>query len=414
MVGGYTDKNSYFPGEEVEIFLQANYDLDCKLGFYDINDRMIFSAHVLLHPQDISTNEPSTNGYNYKLSAKVKLPLSIVSGVYLAEKKIPIIVKSSTPSDITVVYPVNTMNAYNQSGGKSLYSYNSTGNKPANIVSFFRPMPYTKEQDMCYGCLSFLPSLNGIRIRYITDIDLDDYASILQTKILMIIGHSEYWTRKARNHFDQFVNAGGHAIILSGNTMWWQVRYSEKKDALVCYKSAELDLESDPLLKTISWNDSTLKYSILSSIGADFEHGGFGTDLDNGWDGFKIVNPTSPLLEGLKFNKGDILYLPSVECDGAPIKGIDDDGFPILDNDKLKFEKVELIGFDRGSLNGKETFPTFIVMQKTKTSGVIVNTGTNSWCSPTGIGRANSGNKIRAITQNTIVKLLNGTRVFSN
>ena len=30
-------------------------------------------------------------------------------------------------------------------------------------------------------------------------------------------------------------NTGGHALILSGNTMWWQVRYNEDKTKLICY-----------------------------------------------------------------------------------------------------------------------------------------------------------------------------------
>ncbi|MGC4020805.1 MAG: hypothetical protein QM734_02100 [Cyclobacteriaceae bacterium] len=59
--------------------------------------------------------------------------------------------------------------------------------------------------------------------------------------------------------------------------MWWQVRYDEQKDKMICYKDKDSDIETDPLLKTIVWADSTLKYPIIKSIGADFIHGGYGT-----------------------------------------------------------------------------------------------------------------------------------------
>ncbi len=412
LVSGYTDKTSYFPGDEIEVFLQSTTGLECGLGFFDINGSQVFRTNIPLFTQAISSNEPSKNGYNFKLNARIKLPISLASGIYSIENQIQFVVKSLGPADVTIVYPENTLNAYNNSGGKSLYSFNSTNRIPSPFVSFLRPMNSPDQRGYCDECVKWFPRLAGIQIKYITDMDLEDYFSI-KSKILVIIGHSEYWTRKARNNFDQHINEGGHAVILSGNTMWWQVRYSAIKDALICYKNARLDPESDPSLKTILWVDTTLHYSILSSIGADFDHGGYGLKNDNGWDGFKIYNPSSPLLEGLAFQKGNILSLPTGEYDGAPIKGLDVDGFPVLDNDKLKFEKFELIGFDRGSRGGSETFATFIIFQKTKTSGIIINTGSNSWCSTSGIGSEKSGEKIRKITQNAIVKLLGAANLFS-
>ncbi len=53
--------------------------------------------------------------------------------------------------------------------------------------------------------------------------DLEDYSEIAGAKVVVIIGHSEYWTRRARENFDRYVLEGGNALVLSGNTMWWQV-----------------------------------------------------------------------------------------------------------------------------------------------------------------------------------------------
>ncbi len=53
-------------------------------------------------------------------------------------------------------------------------------------------------------------------IKFVADIDLDDYAEISGSKVLMLIGHSEYWTRTAREHFDEFVLGGGNATHSRG------------------------------------------------------------------------------------------------------------------------------------------------------------------------------------------------------
>ncbi|HLZ17131.1 MAG TPA: N,N-dimethylformamidase beta subunit family domain-containing protein [Cyclobacteriaceae bacterium] len=414
VLSGYTDKVSYFPGDEVQVFLQSNSTLVCGLGFYNIRGQLMFKSNISLFPQNVSVDEPWKKGFNFASNGRVILPSTLASGVYLIENKIPIVVKSAAASDVTVVYPCNTINAYSNSGGKSLYGFNSTDNVASHTVSFLRPMNSNGEENECIKCLKWFPNLRNITINYITDLDLDDYSSIALSKVLVVTGHSEYWTRGARINFDRHVNEGKHAVVLSGNTMWWQVRYAETRDALICYKSILLDPITEPALKTTLWADPSLQFSILASIGQDFNHGGYSLQTGNGWNGFKIFNPASPLLQGTSLNKGDILSVPSRECDGAPIAGWDTDGFPVLDNSLFHFAKLELIGFDRGMRGGIETFPTFIVMQKFNTSGIIVNVGSIGWCSALGIGSSPSGNRVEMITQNAIMKLLNGDNVFSN
>jgi hypothetical protein len=413
VITGYTDKVSYFPGEAVDVFLQSSDSLDCGLGFYDIHGQLAFHTKVSVFPQRVSPAEPWENGFKFRSNGNVILPTSLASGIYLIENKITIVVKSGATADVTVVYPSNTINAYNTSGGKSLYPFNSTDMKASPMVTFLRPMDSPVEKGECAECLKWFPSLFNIKINYITDMDLD-YGESFQGKVIVIVGHSEYWTRKARANFDRFVDEGGHALILSGNTMWWQVRYTDAKDGLICYREASLDPEPGPSVKTVRWVDPTLQYPILPSIGEDFDHGGYGLETDHGWNGLKIVSPFSPLLEGLALQKGDVLNLPSTECDGAPIKNWDADGFPVLNNDTLQFAKFELIGFDRGSRGGQETFPTFTVLQKSQASGIIVNVGSINWCSSSGMGSPDAGEKIKTITRNALNKLLTGQNVFTH
>jgi hypothetical protein len=405
---GYTEKISYAAGEKMKAYIHSSSNTDpCRLDVYDLSGNVAFSVRANLKIQNSTNAEPAINGFGYSFASEFEIPVGTKSGIYQIEKKIPFIVKTLQPVDITIVYPSNTDNAYALAGGRSLYS------NRASIVSFHRPMEL---QWQAITGLKWFITLSNLSVNYIADNDLDDYTSVQNSKIIVLVGHSEYWTRKARKNFDRFVEEGKHAIILSGNTMWWQVRYSLQHQ-MICYKSnyanSEKDPIADPLFNTIEWDHPTLQYSILSSIGADFPRGGYGLQPDNGWDGYKIVAPQSPLLEGLGLKKGDILSLPSGEYDGAPISKFTPDGFPEIDNTILNFHRIELIGFDKGARGGKETIGTFIVFQKTPTSGIIVNGASYDWCSHRGLG-GRDGDKLKTITLNAISKLLNQQNVFSN
>ena len=402
---GYTDKVSYFPGEKMKIFFDSKETVSlCRITVYDVNGDSVLSAGSELPTVPTLLADASQNGFNFPVAVEFTLP-EMASGVYLIEKKIPFIVKTKENVDVIIVYPSNTANAYANAGGESLYSPLPR----SGIVSFHRPIPL---QAFSVSCLQWFTSLEGMRLGYIADIDMDRFENIQKARVIVVPGHSEYWSRHARLNFDRFVDSGNDALILSGNTMWWQVRYSGDESQLICHKDATLDPFHDALFKTIEWSTPSLQYSILSSIGAHFPLGGYGQRSDYGWDGFKIVQPASPLFEGLNLKRGDIISLPTVEYDGAPVAGQDQYGYPLVDNEALGFNKIELLGFDKG-FRGVETTATFIVFQKSPTSGIIVNTASTDWCSASGMG-GTSGTVIKKITHNALIKLLNNDRVFSN
>lgn len=389
----------------MRVFFESSQSTElCRLTLYTLSGDSVFSTTSALPLVPKMPDDASEYGFDYPVAVEFFVP-PLTSGVYMIEKRIPFIVKTESPVDIMVVYASNTANAYAESGGKSLYSLQE---RPAG-VSFHRPIPLEPFSEVC---LKWFSKLDDISIGYIADVDMDFHETIRQSKVLVIPGHSEYWTRQGRLNFDRFVNEGGHALILSGNTMWWQVRYSEDMSRMICHKNRDTDPIGDELFKTINWNEPSLNYPILESIGAHFPLGGYGLKNDSGWNGMKIATPESPLLEGLGLKKGDILKLPTVEYDGAPLLGYDDEGYPVLDVATLGFEKVELLAFDKG-FRVQETAATFIVFKKTATSGVVINTATTDWCSSNGMGGA-SGDAIKAITYNAIRKLVNNETVFSH
>src|SRR5438128_2026761 len=86
---------------------------------------------------------------------------------------IPFVVRGnpSAPAPLLVVVPVNTWQAYNEWGGKSLYS----DPQAATTVSFDRPYRPDDEQlpwRLEYPLVRFLEA-NGFHADYVTDVDLD-------------------------------------------------------------------------------------------------------------------------------------------------------------------------------------------------------------------------------------------------
>jgi len=405
-INGYTDKLSYQPGDSVSLYISGPHNSSQLIALTDINNKVVFSVNTPVDLQQINTQKPWVDGLLFKKTISVKLPDNLKSGIYYWFGKAPIICKDKgSIHDVTVVYPTNTENAYNETGGKSLY-YPVNGR--STVASFSRFQYQNGASDFTSSFLKWI-STQPYTINYISDTDLDDYTQIQNSKVVIIIGHSEYWTRQARENTDNFVKAGKNLLVLSGNTMWWQVRYNLSKNLMICYKDNNLDPLSNTLYSTANWPESYLNYPTINSIGADFNGGGYGNVLPNRLNGFKIVSQSSPLFEGTGLKNGDILKVPSGEMDGAPVTNMILPGsleIPVIDNTKLKFYQVQLLGFDFTIHGTKPGLGTFIVFKKTASSGTVVNVASTNWCSPTGMGGTDKG-KLEQITKNMISKSVN-------
>ena len=73
------------------------------------------------------------------------------------------------------------------------------------------------------------------RSAYATNHDLEQHPDVLDgCRLLLSVGHDEYWTWGMRDTVDAFVAGGGNVAFLSGNTCYWQVRI--EGDVMVGYK----------------------------------------------------------------------------------------------------------------------------------------------------------------------------------
>jgi hypothetical protein len=188
---------------------------------------------------------------------RVEIPADAVSGYYEAKLEIvggahagavgsvPLIVRQSPAapaSAVLVQVPVNTWEAYNRWGGKSLYQFGTRAH--AFEVSFDRPFDQQEFHNMVTELelpwVRFLER-NGIDVSYQTDVDTDRAPrSLLHHRLVFAIGHDEYWTQPMRDAFNR-------ALALSTNLMFgsnsgeWRIRYAADRRTIMEWRDPSID-----------------------------------------------------------------------------------------------------------------------------------------------------------------------------
>ena len=397
-VSGYMDSISYAPGDSATVYLSASAPGRMRIRLFDAAGEPVDAIDCRVDAQAPSPHEPWSGGFGYKAAFRYRVP-PLPSGLYFWDRSIPFVIREPSGAEgIAVVYPSNTINAYTISGGKSLYKAALPESGRAYVLSFQRP-----QADDGYS-LPFFAWMRKLalpaRAGYLSDRDLDKYENFGNARLLIIAGHSEYWTRRARRNFDRFIASGKTALVLSGNTMWWQVRYDESGTRMICYKDPVLDRSAPDSLKTLVWATASLGYPIIGSIGSDFGKGGYGGPSSGSWGGYKILRPGSPLFKGTDLRLGEVLALPTREYDGAPLAGLDANGFPLPDSLALGKAKLEIAAFD-AAFREKRGYGMLTVFRPDPASGFVINAGSTDWCSSNGISGRDSS-RIRRITLNAI------------
>lgn len=181
----------------------------------------------------------------------------------------------------------------------------------------------------------------GYELDYLTDYDLeaepralDGYAAAL------FIGHSEYWSMGERLETERYVDAGGHAVILSGNSCYWQCRWEDGGKSFVAYKGRAEDEDpfaSDPAKRHLTsglWSSPWVGRPEAALTGLSFLFGGyhrFGLCVSRGIGGYTVWNESHWALEGADLYWGDVFgddcRLVGYENDGCPLT-FGEDGLP--------------------------------------------------------------------------------------
>ncbi|MEM7339824.1 MAG: N,N-dimethylformamidase beta subunit family domain-containing protein [Actinomycetota bacterium] len=273
-----------------------------------------------------------------------------------------------------LVLGTNTWQAYNQWGGRCLYTgahqvsfarplergYLWRPSAPGDVVYDGRVQPvgpvhdrehrqlqsYLADNDYPMWCASsgwhtyehrFVrwAERSGLPLDVAVSADLDDPARAAELltgrRLLVSAGHDEYWSAPMRDATDHFVDQGGNWAVFSGNTCFWQVRVADDGRSLVCHKGrARLD---DPVagtdqahLLTSMWSDPLIGRPETSTIGLTFSRGGYhrvGDAVADGTGGYRVHRPEHWAFTGTGVVEGDLVgsdaQVVGYETDGCAL-----------------------------------------------------------------------------------------------
>jgi len=367
-VEAYCDQLSYLPGDEVGVHVWCatdRYDIDVRRWGGDV----LSSAVGLAGVAHGTPSNADSDGCGWPVAVTIPIGTDWRSGMYLITLR-----AHGAPDDRAIghatfvvrapitaragaallVIATNTYNAYNNWGGRSLY----TG---GHRVSFDRPFgrgmlvrPHTERDDRKsppvyfgeepdvdgatyqrfrneHGYPGYMSSAGwhtyerrfvewaeaaGIELHYAVSSDLAHDSTALSGYTLVVgAGHDEYWSAAQRSAVEAHVAGGGNYASFSGNTMFWQVRLENDGRAMVCHKYSAHEV--DPVMGTDAqrsmsgmWADPVVNRPEWTFLGAGSAFGlynRFGLATPRGAGAFTVYRNDHWMFEGTGLRYGDLL-----------------------------------------------------------------------------------------------------------
>ncbi len=366
-IEGYSERPSYAPGEVARLCTStaaATYDV--MIERWGAARERVWAATGLAGVEQPTPPDADVAGCGWSATIDVPVDPAWRSGFYLVT-----LTAHGAPTDragahtgfvvragadrrrALLVLATNTWNAYNDWGGRSLY----TG---GHEVSFqrpwgrgmlvrpeaerddrkARPRRFREEPDVDgdiyqafrfeHGYPGYMGSAGwftyerrfvewaeaaGFEFDYAASADLELTHDVTGGYDLALgVGHDEYWSATGRDTIEQFVAGGGNYASLSGNTMFWQVRLARGATSMVCHKySAHVDdpvAVHDPGAMTGMWCDPLIGRPERGFLGAASMYGlysRFGQATPRGVQGFVVYRDDHWMLAGTGLRYGDVL-----------------------------------------------------------------------------------------------------------
>ncbi len=250
-VEGYVASQSIRPGQRQRIYVRTKGAhaiwIDVyRMGWYGGRGGKLYLASRRLHPrtQPPCTHHPSTGltECRWHPSITFGIPKGLPSGVYIvkmttdsgAARDAMFVVESAQPRAVLAQISTATYEAYNTWGGDSLYPgggrVGATGMSQGVEVSYDRPY------ETITGAGQFLTrdvaavrflEREGYDVSYTTNASVDARPGQVQGhRILLDIGHSEYWSQGAADAFRRARDSGTNLVFLASNTLAWRIRFA--------------------------------------------------------------------------------------------------------------------------------------------------------------------------------------------
>ena len=335
-IEGYASATSVSAGDILSFSVsttQPHFTVNIyRLGWYQgLGGRLLRTIPNLQgHFYPMPPMDPQTGlvDANWPASFTLKIDPGWVTGMYVAkftaanglEGCAPFVVRSTRLTTFAFIHGDSTDQAYNPWGGKSLYEFNSTGQKRAYKVSFNRPLldqaGFGNLLYWEYPMIRWLEK-NGYDIGFLSTEDIhSDGAPLKNYKGILIVGHNEYWSKQMRDNLESAVQSGVNLAAFAGDTMGWQIRYEPSvaqgrglaNRIIVCFKDSSLDPLSGKVNNqvTVSFKDRLIRRPTQSLLG---EMSGGNFDVRTSYD-WVVADASSWIFIGTGLKNGD--HLPGL------------------------------------------------------------------------------------------------------
>lgn len=264
------------------------------------------------------------------------------------------VLRPQVPGGARILYKKSsfTRHAYNRSDRPGAERASSLYDNPVYVpgdgiqpgghkVSMHRPGGV---DDLSYWDAPFIAWLEraGYQVEFCTDLDLHADPGLLWSyRLLLSVGHDEYWSTEMRSSVERFVAAGGNVAFFSANTCWWRVHVTDDGTALVADTDHRVGETYPHRPATDQWwapQPGGVGAPENTLTGVSFRNGGMWPGHwpgDRPCPGFTVQHADHWVYEGTGLRDGsdggvaDVLgaSLPLIgyECDGAAF-GYDRDG----------------------------------------------------------------------------------------
>jgi hypothetical protein len=161
-------------------------------------------------------------------------------------------------------------------------------------------------------------------VEFCTDFDLhDDAARVDGYKLLLNVGHDEYWSEAMRDAVERFISRGGNVAFFGANICWWRIHVLDNGRTMLCHQGGPRGALDH------WWSPTGVHRPEDALTGVSYRHGGGWWDGARSTEGFFVQDAShwafadTGLRDGDAFGRDTWPPLVGYECDGAPLETFD-------------------------------------------------------------------------------------------
>lgn len=354
MIRGYPSRASVAPGERLVLHVSTNAARFRAIFFRWGDGFQPVRASRWLSGKQV---EPRGAGDDWQWPPYAfEIPQDWPSAVYVAHLEelggarpqlaatsaaVLFVVRGDGSSSLLYKIPLATYHAYNCTGGGCFHVNPPRSEMPPGAkVSLQRPgggiggdtwgaADYydasSPRQTFAHWDARFIRWLlrHGYAPEFCTDLDIHRDPDLCgRYRLLLSVGHDEYWSETTRDRVEQFVADGGNLAFFGAKVCWWRIHVVDDGAAIVRHQGGTQGASSGRPPTGAGRPEDAL-------TGVSYRHGGGWWDGPRKTAGYRVQDPEHWVFAGTGLRRGDAFGgntsppLVGYECDGAPLDSFD-------------------------------------------------------------------------------------------